>query len=74
MGNKYLRIFSLITVPKIPPPPIFYPMVINIKQSALYEIFFVSYWWRQKKVGELLTALQSISLITGTRKDSLERS
>jgi hypothetical protein len=53
MENKYnIFTFSLITITK--KPPVSPPMMINVKQCTVREIFFVFQWWRQKKVWEPL--------------------
>jgi hypothetical protein len=48
MGNKYsICTFSLITIPKM--LPVSQPMMINVKQCMVREIFFLFQWWCHKK-------------------------
>jgi hypothetical protein len=46
MRNKKMYIFTYSNTKKM--PPVSPPMMINVKECMVREIFFVFQWWRQK--------------------------
>jgi hypothetical protein len=59
MGNKYIICtFSLIAMPPVSPP-----VMINVKQCMVHEIFFVFQWWHRKKFGNHCLKLLAILLL-----------